>query len=161
VYYGKRFKSGKPGNGASITTLAEMKKTATKEKYASGSIKCDNGGMGGDPIHGYYKHCMCVPGPKTTKEAAKPGVPAPAPPNSGNWAGPVKGKPVPSSRDNPPADPCPKPMRKRSNGVCSWKSSESHGMRTMELDEGVGIIKKACDSSPGCATFECSRAALG
>lgn len=161
VYYGKRFKSGKPGKGTQITTLAEMKKTGYKEKYAAKEISCTSSPMGGDPLHGYYKQCMCIPGPPSTKEAAKPGIPAPAPPNSGNWAGPVKGKPAPAMSDSPPADPCPKPMRKRSNGVCSWKSSESHGMRTMELDEGVSIIKKACDSSPGCGVFECTRAALG
>lgn len=161
VYYGKRFQSSrKPGSGA-VTNLAQLKDSAFKEKAVNGQIACTTRGFGGDPTHGYYKHCMCIPGPSSTKDAAKPGkdvaVKESVSTAGGKWVGPLKGKTM--SREN--ADPCPKPMRKRSNGVCSWVSKESHGYRTMELDEGVGIIKKACESSPGCGVFECTRAALG
>lgn len=162
VYYGKRFLSGKPGSGAS-TNLEHLKKHKYKEKYSNGEIKCNVGAFGGDPLYGYYKHCICVPGPSTAKNVVPPTKPkpAPAPPpapaGGGSYGDPMKGKPM----GGKPADPCPKPMRKRSNGVCSWISKESHGYRTMELAEGVGIIKKACDSSSGCTRFTCTKAALG
>merc|ERR1719161_3368893 len=58
VYYGKKFTSGKPGSGA-ITTLDELKATPFKEKAVTGSISCSNGAFG-DPVPGFYKHCVCV-----------------------------------------------------------------------------------------------------
>lgn len=59
VYFGKKFTSGKPGNGA-ITTLDAMKATPFKEKVVNGEIGCHNGAFG-DPVPGFYKHCICVP----------------------------------------------------------------------------------------------------
>lgn len=59
VYYGKKFTSGKPGHGA-LTTLDALKGTPFKEKAVNGQISCSNGAFG-DPITGFYKHCICVP----------------------------------------------------------------------------------------------------
>ena len=30
-----------------------------KQKFVQGSVTCDNNAMGGDPAHGYHKHCFC------------------------------------------------------------------------------------------------------
>lgn len=71
VLYGRKFVGGKPGTGVT-TSLAQLKTTGYKEKHVSGSIQCSSGAMGGDPLSGYYKYCMCVPAQKTTPTTPTP-----------------------------------------------------------------------------------------
>jgi len=60
VTYGRKFQSGKPGAGAAAN-LAQMKASAYKElDGVAGSVKCSNQDMGGDPLPGYYKQCLCT-----------------------------------------------------------------------------------------------------
>lgn len=58
VTYGKRYVAKKPG--PTTSSVLQMG-SATKEKSASGIITCDSTNMGGDPIFGYDKHCICTP----------------------------------------------------------------------------------------------------
>jgi hypothetical protein len=64
VTYGKKFVSGKPGSGTTITRISQMG-SATKTKAVSGSVKCDSNNLG-DPLSGYYKQCFCTPSTKDT-----------------------------------------------------------------------------------------------
>ena len=56
--FGRKFASGKPGSGTT-TTIDQLKSTGHKEKEVSGSVECSSSAMGGDPLGGYYKYCMC------------------------------------------------------------------------------------------------------
>ena len=58
VFFGRKFVSGKPGSGAT-TSLDQLKTTGYKEKQATGSVECSSAAMGGDPLRGYYKYCIC------------------------------------------------------------------------------------------------------
>lgn len=58
VYYGRKFVNGRPGGGAP-TSLSQLRSSGFKSRSVSGSVMCSNGGMGGDPLYGYYKYCMC------------------------------------------------------------------------------------------------------
>jgi hypothetical protein len=57
VVYGKRFKSGRPGSGATLS-VSELIQYSYAEKEVDGSTACSNGAFG-DPLYGYYKHCYC------------------------------------------------------------------------------------------------------
>lgn len=59
VVFGRKFTSGIPGAGAT-TTIDELKSTAFKEKEVAGTLSCSPVGMGGDPLPGYFKYCMCL-----------------------------------------------------------------------------------------------------
>jgi len=59
VYFGKRYKNGKPGSG-DLAVLAEVKASgAYTKKMIFGSIKCSNDKLGPDPAPGFKKHCFC------------------------------------------------------------------------------------------------------
>lgn len=58
VYYGRKFVNGRPGGGAT-TSLGQLRNSGFKSRSVSGSVSCSNGGMGGDPLYGYYKYCFC------------------------------------------------------------------------------------------------------
>ena len=63
VYFGRKFASGQPGSGPT-TSLAQLMSSSNRVKQVSGSIECNEAGMGGadgDPDYGYYKYCYCVP----------------------------------------------------------------------------------------------------
>jgi len=61
VYYGKRYKNGKPGNkNGKTTSLEEVRVSGNyNKKTIFGSIKCKNSKLGPDPAPGFYKHCFC------------------------------------------------------------------------------------------------------
>lgn len=61
VYYGRRYINGRPGSGTT-TSLEQMRTSGFKSRSVSGSVSCSNGGMGGDPLSGFYKHCICDSG---------------------------------------------------------------------------------------------------
>lgn len=58
VYYGRKYVNGRPGGGAT-TSLSQLKGSGFKSRSVSGQVSCSNGGMGGDPLYGYYKYCLC------------------------------------------------------------------------------------------------------
>ena len=60
VVYGRKFVAGKPGSGA-LASIVDMTKSKFKEKAVTGSIKCSYK-VFGDPLRGFYKHCMCNDG---------------------------------------------------------------------------------------------------
>lgn len=67
VIFGKRFVSGKPGNGETATLQDILDSKLYKAEIIHGSIQCDPAGFRslgmayGDPAHGYYKQCYCAP----------------------------------------------------------------------------------------------------
>lgn len=58
VYYGRKYVNGRPGGGAT-TSLSQLRSSGFKSLSISGQVSCSNGGMGGDPLYGYYKYCFC------------------------------------------------------------------------------------------------------
>merc|ERR1719264_2469284 len=44
-----------------MTTLNQLKSSAYLSKSVQGQIDCSYHGMGGDPLGGYYKYCLCKP----------------------------------------------------------------------------------------------------
>jgi hypothetical protein len=60
--YGRQFSSGKPGDATvdAEATADEMRETGHAEQQVSGSIWCQSGSFGADPLAGYYKMCMCI-----------------------------------------------------------------------------------------------------
>ena len=59
VHYGRKYTTGKPGNG-SLTSFSDMQQWTYFSKTVSGSTLCSDSNFG-DPAFGYYKHCICVP----------------------------------------------------------------------------------------------------
>merc|ERR1712054_566604 len=59
VYYGRKFLNGQPGSGQT-TTFEQMTSSAVSHRTVEEQVTCSNDGMGGDPLHGYYKWCYCV-----------------------------------------------------------------------------------------------------
>jgi len=66
VTFGRKFASGKPGSGA-INTFSQMLRIGKNKIMVSGSIMCDNSAMGGDPVKGDKKLCMCTQKATTPK----------------------------------------------------------------------------------------------
>jgi len=61
MYYGKKYRGGKPGSGTE-RTATEMLASTHRSKAVSANTPCTIAEFGGDPASGYYKRCWCLTG---------------------------------------------------------------------------------------------------
>ena len=63
IYFGRRHVDGSPGSGprASLAYLRRFPHKVIRGVSAASTVQCSNHAFGGDPLHGVYKQCYCVP----------------------------------------------------------------------------------------------------